>query len=94
MRFRGALGRIIIRLLMADTCIVPVYLGKLDLANAYMRLLFQIEYTPSVAFLITKNSLENEHLVGFHLSLPMVFVDIAPYFLWRQRRSLTLRMRQ
>ena len=35
---------------------------------------------PSVAFIIPKKNPRDQQLVGFHLSLPMGYVDSAPYF--------------
>ena len=54
MRFGGTLCRIIQRVLMAYPRLVPVYLGKSDLAKAYMRLWVRLQDTPSVAFLIPR----------------------------------------
>ena len=45
-----------------------------------MRLWVRMEDVPSVAFLIPKNTPSDTQLVGFHLSLPMGYVDSAPYF--------------
>ena len=54
--------------------------GRLDLADAYMRLWLNLEGTPSVALLIPKKSSEEEQLVGFKLYIPMGYTDGAPYF--------------
>ena len=40
----------------------------------------KMEDVLSVAFLIPKKNPSDTQLVGFHLSLPMGFVDISPYF--------------
>ena len=80
MRFDGALTRIVWQVLIADTSLGPLYLSKVDLANAYMHLWVRLEDTTSTAFLITKLHPANKHLVGFHLYLPMGWMDSAPYF--------------
>ena len=80
MRFGGTLHHIIRRFLIADPRLFPVYLGKVDLSNAYMRLQVCLEDTPSVDFLPPNNRIEDKQLVGFHLSLPMGYVYSAPYF--------------
>ena len=80
MRFRGALLYILKKILTANPRLGPVYLRKLDLADAYMRLWVRMENVPSVAFLIPKKTLSDTHLVGFHLSLSMGYIDSAPYF--------------
>ena len=80
MHFGGTLHRIIRRVLTTKPRLGPVYLGKLDLANDYIRIWFRIEDTVSVVLLHPKKSPEDEQLVGFHLSLPMGFFDSVPYF--------------
>ena len=79
-RFGGTLRRIIRRVLLADPRIGPVYLGKVDLANAYMRLWFRLEDNPYVGFLIPSKTPTDEQLAGFHLSLTMGYVDGTPFF--------------
>ena len=39
-----------------------------------------MEDVPSVAFLTPKKTPSNTQLVGFHLSLPMGYIESAPYF--------------
>ena len=45
-----------------------------------MRLWVGMEDVPSVAFLIPKKNTSDIQLVGFHLSLPIAYIDSAPYF--------------
>ena len=45
-----------------------------------MRLWVSMEDVLSVAFLIPKKNTSDTQLVGFHLSLPMGYIDSAPYF--------------
>ena len=80
MRFGGELYRILKKVLMSDPRLGPVYLSKVGLDDAYMRLWARMEDTLSVTFLTPKKPPSNQQLVGFHLSLPMGYVDSAPYF--------------
>ena len=65
---------------MVDQRLRPVYLGKVDLADAYMWLWVRLKDTPSAALLLPKKRSTDKHLVGFHLSLSMGYVDSTPYF--------------
>ena len=78
--FGGALQSILKQVLKSDPRLGPVYLSKLDLADTYMRLWVRMEDALSVAFLIPKKTSSYTHQVGFHLSLPMGYIDSAPYF--------------
>ena len=78
-RFGGTLHHIIRRILLVDPQLGPVYLGKVDLADAYMPLWVHLEDISSVGFLVPRNILTYEQLVGFHLSLLMGYVDSAPF---------------
>ena len=71
MRFGDTLRRIIQLVLLATPQLGTVCLGKVDLAEAYIRLWVRLEDTPSVAFLIPWKNPTNEQLVGFHLYLPI-----------------------
>ena len=78
--FRGALMRILKKVLTVDPRLGPVYLSKADLADAYMSLWVRMEDVPSVDFLIPKNTPSNTQLMRFHLFLPIGYIDSAPYF--------------
>ena len=52
MRFGGTLQCILKQVLTADLHLGPVYLSRVDLADAYMRLWVRMEDVPYVAFLI------------------------------------------
>ena len=80
MIFSGTLRRITRRVLVANPKLGPVYLGKVDLADAYMRLWVRLEDTPSMTFLIPSKTPTDEQLFGFHLYLPMGYVDNTPFF--------------
>ena len=80
MRFGGALQSIPKQFLTVDPCLGPVYLRKVDLENAYMRLWLIMEDVPSIDFLIHKKNTRDTQLVGSHLLIPMGYIDSAPYF--------------
>ena len=79
MRFGGTLIHVIEHILTADPRLGPIYLIKVDLEDAFMRLWFRVEDTPATAFIIPKNREEDEHLVRFHLALYMGFRTSAPF---------------
>ena len=78
--FRGALVRILKKVVTADPRLGPVYLSKVHLADAYMSFWVRMEEFPSVAFLILKKTPSNTQLVVFHIFLLMGYIDSAPYF--------------
>ena len=80
MCFGGALQRILNKVLTADPRLGPVYLSKVDFLDAYMRLWVRMEYVRSFTFLIPNKNTSDTQLVVFHLSLPMGYIDSAPYF--------------
>ena len=80
MRFRGALHSILKQVLTADLSIGLVYLSKIDLVGAYMRLWVKMEGVPSVAFFIPKKNTSDTQMVVFHLLLPIGYIGSALYF--------------
>ena len=80
MRFGKSLYRVINCILNAPPKLGPTFLKKVDLANAYMRIWVRLEDIPSVAFLVPKDTPNEEQLVGFHLSIPMGYVEPAAFF--------------
>ena len=80
MRFGGVIQRILGEILTANPCLEPVYISKVDLADAYMILWVIMEDILSFAILISKKTPSYPQLVGFHLSITMGYVYSAPYF--------------
>ena len=80
MRFGKALYRVIECILRAPPKLGPTFLNKVDLADAYMRIWVRLEDIPSVAFLVPNETSEEDQLVGFHLSIPMGYVESATFF--------------
>ena len=74
MWFGKALYRVINCILKAPPKLGPTFLNKVDLSDACMRIWLRLEDIPSVAFLVTKATPEEDQLVGFHLSIPMGYV--------------------
>ena len=77
MHFGDTLHRTLKRILHADPVLGSVYLSKVNLANAYMRIWVRMEDIPLAAFLIPKKTPTNPQLFGFHLSLPMGYISSA-----------------
>ena len=80
MRSGKALYRVINCILATPPKLGPTFLNKVDLTDAYMRIWVRLEDIPSVAFLMPKSTPEEDQLVGFHLSIPMGYVESATLF--------------
>ena len=78
--FGKSLYRVIDFILAAPPKLGPTFLKKVDLSDDYMRIWFRLEYIPSVAFLVPKATPEEDQLVGFHLSIPMGYVESDTFF--------------
>ena len=80
MRFVKSLYRVIDCILAAPPKLGHTFLNKVDLADAYMRIWVYLEDILSVAFLVPKATPDEDQLVGFHLSIPMGYVESAAFF--------------
>ena len=80
MRFGEALYRVIDCILNAPPELGPTFLNKVDLSDAYMRIWVRLKDIPSVALLVPKATPEEDQLIGFHLSIPMWYVESASFF--------------
>ena len=80
MHFGGALLCILKQVLTTDPRLGPVYLSKVHLSYAYMRMWARIQDVPSFAFLIPKKTPRDTQLVGFHLSFTIGYIDSVLYF--------------
>ena len=65
MKFGGTLRLIIQHILEEDPLLGPVYIRKVDLADAYMRLWVHLEDTPVTELLIPRKSPEDPQLAVF-----------------------------
>ena len=79
-RFGSEIHRILQQFFDADLYLGTIYISKADLADAHMRLWVIMDDVPYVAFLAPNKTPRNQQLLGFTLSLPMGYIDIAPYF--------------
>ena len=79
MNFRSALLHITKQVLTAHLRLGQVYLSKVDFVDSYMRLWVRMEEVQSVTFLTPKNTHRKTQLVGFHLTLPMGYINSPPY---------------
>ena len=80
MRLRKALYRLIDCILAAPPKLGPTFFNKVYLADAYMRIWVFLEDIISLVFLVPKATPEEEQLVGFHLSIPMGYVESVAFF--------------
>ena len=80
MRFGKALYKVIYCILKSPQELGPTFLNKVHLADDYMRIWVRLEDIPSVAFLVPKATLEEDQLVGLHLSILMGYVESAAFF--------------
>jgi hypothetical protein len=80
MQFGGALHRLLHAIVDADPGHGPVRMAKVDLSDAYRRIWLRLADLPKLAFVVPPHPSDPEPLIGFHLSLPMGFVESTPYF--------------
>ena len=59
----------------------PVFVSKINLSDAHMRVWIFPENLPQLAFVVPPHPSDQNILIGFHLSLPMGHVYSTPYFL-------------
>ena len=88
--FGGVFHVILHYIVTTEPSLVPVYLRKLDLLDAYMRLWVFLEYVPSVTFLVPKRAKTETKSVVFHISIPMGFNESSPFFCMTIETSLYL----
>lgn len=79
MQFGKALERILHKIQHADLRHGPVYLCKIDIADGFYRIDLEAATAPSLA-VILPHSHDEQPLVAIPLSLPMGWVESAPYF--------------
>lgn len=80
MQLGRTLPRILQRIDEANPELGPVFMAKTDLSDAYMRVWLNIVDVPKLAFAIPPIPSDPEPLIGFHLSLPMGYLESATYF--------------
>ena len=68
------------QILVADTALGPVFMSKVDLSDAYMRVWVRLEDVPTLTFVVLWHPCDTEPLIGMHLSLPMGYVESVPAF--------------
>jgi hypothetical protein len=80
MQFDGAFHRLLHVIVDVNPRQGLVHMAKIDLSDAYMRIWLRLQDLPKLAFVIPPHPSDPEPLIGFHLSLPMGFVESAPFF--------------
>ena len=76
--FGGTLCCIIRSVLVDNPRLGSVNLRKAELYDSYMQLWVRLKDTPPVAFLIPRKKHNVNQFVGFHIIIPMGYVDSAP----------------
>ena len=77
----GAAGyRLLHQIVHADPAGGTVFMAKTDLSDAYMRVWIRLEDVAKLAFVVPPLPGDTEPLIGFHLSLPIGYVESAPFF--------------
>eukprot|EP00957_Ditylum_brightwellii_P006441 488951-Ditylum_brightwellii.AAC.1 len=79
MQFGTASKRLVWQITQANPKLGPIQLQKVDLSDAYMRVWLRIKDVPSLAFVVP-NLPGKPPLIGFHLSLPMGYIDSTAFF--------------
>ena len=78
MQFGRAFERLLQKLHRADTRHGPVYISKVDISDAFMRVWIQLHSIPILGAIIP--SLDGEEpMVGFPMILPMGWIDSPPF---------------
>lgn len=77
--------RLLCCILDAPAKLGPVHLAKVDLSDAYMRIWVRPEDLPRLDFVVPPHEGDAKPLTGFHLSLPIGYINSASYSLLRHR---------
>ena len=80
MQFGAAGFCLLQKIVHANTLGGPVFMDKTDISDAYMRVWIRLQDIPRMAFIVPPLPTNMEQLIGFHLSLPMGYVESAPFF--------------
>jgi hypothetical protein len=80
MQFGGALHRLLHAIVDTDPLHGPVHMAKVNLSDAYMCIRLNLANLPKLASVMPPHPSNPEPIVGFHLSLPMGFIEPAPFF--------------
>ena len=80
MGFRHPLHLLLDCILEGDPSLWTEFLITVDLEDMYMHIWVQISNTPSVVLLISNEREDDENIMEFYLSIPMVYVELEPLF--------------
>ena len=80
MRFVKALHQLLDCILSIEPATGLTYPCKFDLTDAYIKIRVRPEDAPSVAFLIMKENADKKQQVGFHIFIPMGYMESVIFF--------------
>ena len=86
MRFGGSLHRLLDCILSVEPAVGPELLCKVYLVDTYIHIWLSPEDVPSIAFLITKETADDDQLVGFHLYTTIGYME-PNFFLCPQKQK-------
>ena len=80
MQFRAAGFCLLHKIVQANPALRTVYMAKMDLSNAYMRVWLSIKDVPKLTFVVPSVPGETNILIDFHLFLLIGLMDSCPLF--------------
>eukprot|EP00957_Ditylum_brightwellii_P080657 6134676-Ditylum_brightwellii.AAC.1 len=79
-QFGHTLHCVLKQIVTADPAFGPVFLDKVDLADAYMQVWIQLEDIPTLVFIVPLCLGDTNALIGFHNSILMECIESALLF--------------
>ena len=80
MKFRQATPRLIRHIFQVNPVLGPLFLSKVKISDAYMRICFHPKYIPCLDFIVLTCPSYTDYLIIFHFYPSMGHFDSAPYF--------------
>ena len=80
MQFRQATSRLIRHIFQVNPVLGPVFLSKVKISDAYMRIWFHPKYIPCLDIIVLTCPSYTDVLIRFYFYLSMGYFESAPYF--------------
>ena len=90
MQFEKKLLRFICTIMSAEPLCGPVFMFKIDIADAYMRVWIHPKDLPHLTLFIPPQPLNTTTLIEFHLILPIGYLGSDPYFSYTSKKIMDL----